>query len=75
MQYYKIVDSNPSSSKYQEAQGVIRGQGHKYERWDGKKWVKDDEVLWRISGMGGDGHDFHKIPLAEAESLMKSLFV
>jgi hypothetical protein len=51
----------------------MRYEGATFEKWKGGVWVEDRELLYRSSGMDGDGSDYIKITEAEANKIIDEL--
>jgi hypothetical protein len=51
----------------------MRDTGITFERWRGGVWVEERELLYRSSGMDGDGSDYVKITEAEANKIIDEL--
>ncbi len=76
MQYYGLYDDNPQSPTYDQIQNVARVQ-HTKDRlvsqvWDKSAWRDSASVYWDMTGIGGDGSDYHKITQEQAEEFIKS---
>lgn len=67
------MDCYSKSKTYLQPRGVMRDTGITFERWRGGVWVEERELLYRSSGMDGDGSDYVKITEAEANKIIDEL--
>lgn len=70
--YFSRLDENPDSEDYMEKMSLhrwyVKDDVNYMERWDGKKWVDNPELIWDL-GMGGES-DMVEITEAEAEEFL-----
>jgi len=50
---------------------LSRGDKGLFEMRRDGKWVPNNDLGWDISGMGGDGFDYHEISKSEADEIIK----
>jgi len=71
MKYYKNVLGDPNKNKHRPPRSLSRGDKGLFEMRRDGKWVPNNDLGWDISGMGGDGFDYHEISKSEADEIIK----